>query len=253
MMRLVVEDGNLAGHGFDLKRPTIVIGRGRDCDIILDEHQVSRQHARLQQTPQGWTLTDLGSTNGTLVNGRRLMPHQPHALRPGDRVSLGACVLALRSPEAASASARQPVSRPEGKPRPALLIGGALLIAVVLVGVVVAVVVLLQDKEEATAPDGPGGLDQLDEVIEIPTVLEGITTALPIPTELEDLVTEMPIPTDFEEMGTSLPIPTGLQELVTAIPTLPKLPMLPPGTPPPDLGASLPGAPAQASSAGAGQ
>ena len=253
MMRLVVEEGNLAGHGFDLKRPAIVIGRGRDCDIILNEHQVSRQHARLQQTPQGWTLTDLGSTNGTQVNGRRLTPHEPHALRPGDRVSLGACQLSLRSPEAAPSTARPPASRPGGKPRPALLIGGALLIAVVLVGVVVAVVVLLQDKEEVTAPDGPGGLDQLDELIEIPTSLEGITTALPIPTQLEDLVTEMPIPTDFEEMGTSLPIPSELQELVTAIPTLPKLPMLPPGTPSPLLGASLPGAPAQASNKGAGQ
>ncbi|NIV39978.1 MAG: FHA domain-containing protein, partial [Anaerolineae bacterium] len=47
MMRLVVEQGKLAGHGYDLTRSVIVIGRGQDCDIILDEHQVSRQHARL--------------------------------------------------------------------------------------------------------------------------------------------------------------------------------------------------------------
>ena len=253
MMRLVVEKGNLSGHGFDLRRSTIVIGRGRDCDIILNEQQVSRQHARLQKTPQGWMLTDLGSTNGTQVNGRPLMPHEPHALQAGDRVSLGACILNLRSLEAAPAAASPPLSRPSGKRRPALLVAGALLIAVVLVGAVVAVVVLLQDKEEATAPDGPGALDQLDEVIGIPTSLEGITAALPIPTQLEELVTQMPIPTDFEEMATSLPIPTGLQELVTAIPELPELPMLPPGTPPPVLGASRSDIPAQASSEGARQ
>ena len=78
-MRLVVEQGKLAGHGYDLTRSAIVIGRGRECDIILDEQQVSRQHARLQQTAQGWMLVDLGSTNGTQVNGQPLAAHTPRA------------------------------------------------------------------------------------------------------------------------------------------------------------------------------
>lgn len=252
MMRLVVEQGKLAGYGFDLKRSTIVLGRGRDCDIVLDEHKVSRQHARLQQVPQGWVLTDLGSTNGTQVNGRPLMPHEPHVLKAGDRVSLGDCVLALRPTEAVSDIAGPSKSRPKGKPHPALLIGGAILIAVVVVGVVVGLVVLLQGKAEETAPGATNPLDVLDEVLEIPTSLEGITTALPIPTQLEELATGMPIPTSIEEMATSLPVPTELQELVTSIPELPELPLLPPGTPPPLLDASLSGAPAQSSSHGAG-
>lgn len=256
MMRLVVEQGKLAGHGFDLERSVIVIGRGADCDIVLDEHQVSRQHARLLQTPQGWMLTDLGSTNGTQVNGQPLRPHEPVTLQPGDRVSLGACVLALRAPAAVPEIAGPQESRPGKRPGPALMIVGAIFIAVLLVGIVAGLVVLLQDKEEEAAPGGGSPLEGLDEVIEIPTLIEGITTALPIPTQLEELATAMPIPTDLEEAATSLPVPTQLQELVTALPELPELPelpMLPPATPPPLVGAALSGAPAQAISQGAGQ
>lgn len=42
----------------------VIIGRGRECSVVLLEHNVSRQHARLQYGGHGWTLTDLGSTNG---------------------------------------------------------------------------------------------------------------------------------------------------------------------------------------------
>jgi len=241
MMRLVVEQGKLAGMGFDLERPAIVIGRGQDCDIILDEHQVSRRHARLQQTPQGWTLTDLGSTNGTQVNGRPLAPHQPYTLQPGDRVSLGAAVLVLKAPATDGPQAAQSrAGASKGKPRPALLVVGALLIALLVVGAVVALVLVLQDKEEETAPAGVNPLDQLDEVIEgVPTMLEGIVTALPaLPTQLEELTTALPIPTDLKEMGTALPVPTQLEELITAIPELPPLPMQAPSTPEPDTGAA---------------
>jgi len=239
MMRLVVEKGKLAGNGFELERPSIVIGRGQDCDIILDEHQISRRHAQLQQTPQGWMLVDLGSTNGTQVNGLPLRAQQPHAIQPGDRISVGACELVLRS---AAARAPELPAGPRGRAsRPALLIVGAVLITVVLVGVVVAIVVTLRDKEGETTPGGLNPLDQVDEVIEIPTLIEGITTALPVPTGLEDLATAIPVPTGLEDMATSLPVPTQIQELVTALPDIPELPMLPPATPPPLVGASLSG------------
>ncbi len=239
-MKLVVEQGKLAGHAFGLERPVIVIGRGRDCDIILDEHQVSRQHARLQQTSQGWMLLDLGSTNGTRVNGRPLMPREPYALRPGDRISLGACVMALEPPATAPPVVQPQTSQRAGKPRPALVIVGALLIAAVLVGAAVGLVLLLQDNKEEDAPAGTGPLDQIDEVLEVPTIIEGIATAIPIPTALEELATDMPIPTDLEELATSLPVPTQLQELVTALPEPPQLPALLPATPPPLVGAAFP-------------
>lgn len=240
MMRLVVEQGKLAGYGFDLERSEIVIGRGQDCDIVLDEHQVSRQHARLQHTPRGWTLVDLGSTNGTQVNGQPLRANQPYTLQPGDRVTLGNSVLVLQRPEADAA--HSPKGPQKGKPHPALLAAVGLLIVAVLAGIVVGLVLLLQDKEEETAPGGLDPLDQVEELLPLPTVIEGIATALPIPTELEEFATAMPIPTEFEEMKTSLPVPTELQDIVTALPIEPpKLPMLVPATPPSPAGASIPG------------
>ena len=235
MMRLVVEEGKLAGHGYDLTRPVIVIGRGQDCDIILDEHQVSRHHARLQQTAQGWTLVDLGSTNGTQVNGQPLAAHEPRPLQPGDRVALGSAVLSLQQPVASEPA---PQVRPQrNTPHPALLIAGAALIAIVLVGVVVGLVLLLKGTDGETAPGGLDPLEQVEEMLPIPTLIEGITTALPVPTQLEELATSLPIPTDLEDMKTSLPIPTQLEDLVTRLPIEPpKLPMQIPATPPPPAG-----------------
>lgn len=236
MMRLVVEQGTLEGYGFDLERSEIVIGRGQSCDIVLDEHQVSRQHARLLHTPQGWTLVDLGSTNGTQVNGQPLRANQPYGLQPGDRVTLGNSVLVLQQP---TADAAQPK---KGKPHPALLAAGGLLIVVVLAGIVVGLVLLLQDKEEETLPEVLDPLDQVEELIPVPTLLEGMATALPIPTEFEEFATAMPIPTEFEEMQTSLPVPTELQDLATALPIEPPtLPMQILATPPPPSSASVPG------------
>jgi hypothetical protein len=223
MMRLAVEQGKLAGYGFDLERPAILVGRGRDCDIILDEHQVSRKHARLHNTPQGWMLTDLGSTNGTRVNGQQLPAGQPRALQPGDRITLGTTALALKGTRQDGAVPQKSPQR--GKPHPALLVAGALLAAAVLVGIVVVLVLALQDKGEP-AIDGPGSLDQVYDTLPIPTLIEGIATALPVPTQLEALETALPGSTAMEDMKTSLPIPTQLEELVTALPIpMPELPI----------------------------
>jgi len=63
------------------------IGRSRDCDIVLDDTGVSRRHAEIRPGPDGWTVADLGSTNGLRVNGQDVRGAQP--LRAGDRVELG--------------------------------------------------------------------------------------------------------------------------------------------------------------------
>ena len=63
------------------------IGRSHDCDIVLDDAGISRHHADVRPGPDGWTVEDLGSTNGVLLNGRRI--HEPQPLRPGDRIELG--------------------------------------------------------------------------------------------------------------------------------------------------------------------
>jgi Protein of unknown function (DUF3662)/FHA domain len=64
------------------------IGRSRDCDMVLDDAGVSRRHAEIRPGPDGWTVADLGSTNGVLVNGQPIHRSQ-HVLYPGDRVELG--------------------------------------------------------------------------------------------------------------------------------------------------------------------
>jgi hypothetical protein len=64
-----------------------VIGRSRDCDVVLDDAGVSRRHAELRPGPDGWAVHDLGSTNGLRVNGRQVRGTSP--LQSGDRVELG--------------------------------------------------------------------------------------------------------------------------------------------------------------------
>lgn len=63
-----------------------VIGRSRECDVVLADPNASRRHAEIRRDREGWIVRDLGSTNGTLVNGRRV---QVARLRPGDRLTLG--------------------------------------------------------------------------------------------------------------------------------------------------------------------
>ncbi len=64
-----------------------VIGRSRDCDIVLEDAGISRRHAELRPGPDGWTIQDLGSTNGVIVNGQEIRGAQP--VHTGDRVELG--------------------------------------------------------------------------------------------------------------------------------------------------------------------
>lgn len=64
-----------------------VIGRSRGCDIVLEDAGVSRRHAKISPSSQGWMIEDLHSTNGVSVNGQRL-PGGAAMLRDGDRIEL---------------------------------------------------------------------------------------------------------------------------------------------------------------------
>jgi hypothetical protein len=64
----------------------VVIGRSRDCDVVLADPNISRRHAELRPSRRGWAIIDLGSTNGVKVNGRRVADA---LLEPGDRITLG--------------------------------------------------------------------------------------------------------------------------------------------------------------------
>jgi len=69
------------------------IGRELTCDMTLGDETVSRWHASLERGPNGWLLDDLGSTNGTRVNGWRVS--SPYLVRAGDLVSFGGVTFVL--------------------------------------------------------------------------------------------------------------------------------------------------------------
>jgi hypothetical protein len=75
------------------------IGRHGRCDLVIADLTVSRLHARLERSPDGWLLTDLSSTNGTRVNGWRVRDQV--RVRPGDVVSFGDAQYSLTAPDGA--------------------------------------------------------------------------------------------------------------------------------------------------------
>lgn len=85
--RLIERSGPNPGETFELDKEVITMGRDVTNDVVLADPEVSRQHARINRTPGGYVLEDLGSTNGSFVNGERLVA--PRVLNPGDLIGLG--------------------------------------------------------------------------------------------------------------------------------------------------------------------
>jgi hypothetical protein len=85
--QLIMRTGPTPGKVFELGKNEIFIGRDVSNDIVVNDSEVSRKHARLVTQAGGLVVEDLGSTNGTFVNGQRLMG--PHVLRPGEVIMLG--------------------------------------------------------------------------------------------------------------------------------------------------------------------
>lgn len=86
-----------AAPTFVLSQPTAVLGRSVDCDLRVTDPGVSRRHVELRRDGGRVTLRDLGSTNGTLVNGSRAIETE---LRDGDRIRVGSTTLVFRAGEA---------------------------------------------------------------------------------------------------------------------------------------------------------
>ena len=70
----------------------LLLGRSPGCQLVFDDDTVSRRHAELRFCEGRWMLRDLGSSNGTWVNGRRIMEAE---VAPGDEVQLGGCAVRL--------------------------------------------------------------------------------------------------------------------------------------------------------------
>ncbi len=101
MMRLVGVRGELSGQCFPLGREPISIGRGVRNHVVLATPLASRTHAQLVWEDGGWTLYDSGSSNGTIVNGRRIQA--AHRLGPGDEIAVGEEVLRFEATAAPAA------------------------------------------------------------------------------------------------------------------------------------------------------
>ncbi|MFQ6101872.1 MAG: FHA domain-containing protein [Anaerolineae bacterium] len=88
--RLVMSQGPQPGQTFMLEHDLLTLGRDPANSIVIDDPQVSRQHARIMRQGSLMVIEDLGSTNGTFVNGVRLTG--PHTLANGDMIGLGDAV-----------------------------------------------------------------------------------------------------------------------------------------------------------------
>ncbi len=82
-------------HDVVLRGDRMVVGRLSSCDVCLQDKNTSRQHAAFVRDGAGWAVEDLGSTNGTLVNGRAV---DRMALRDGDLIVVGITELIYHEP-----------------------------------------------------------------------------------------------------------------------------------------------------------
>lgn len=110
--------GGTPKSGYPLNKEQILIGRDVRCDIMFKDESVSRRHAEVIRLAEGYLLRDLGSRNGTFVNGQRI---QEYLLQEGDSLSLGDVDLvfeaprhpAMAGPESPGAVAGRPLLSPE--------------------------------------------------------------------------------------------------------------------------------------------
>ena len=111
--RLIVRRGPQPNQVYELNKGIITLGRDITNDIVINDPEVSRHHCRLTQGGGGYTLEDLGSTNGTFVNGQRLTGARP--LSNGDTIGLGETVtLAYEALVAGMQAATMATSAPPG-------------------------------------------------------------------------------------------------------------------------------------------
>lgn len=92
--RLVVVEGPLRGTTLNLAQAPVLIGRSPECTLVLSDDFASGRHARLTPTEGGWVVEDLGSTNGTQLDGAPL--GGPRPAQAGSLLKIGRTVIELR-------------------------------------------------------------------------------------------------------------------------------------------------------------
>jgi hypothetical protein len=128
--QFVMHSGPNTGKVYPLEAPEIIIGRDASNVIAINDAEVSRKHAKLILQASAYVIQDLGSTNGTFINGQRITGSQE--LKPGDTVTLGenivlmyetvfdpnATVISSAQGQMTVAPVRKPVSTPMPTPAP---------------------------------------------------------------------------------------------------------------------------------------
>jgi len=127
--RITVRQGPVPGKVFDLVKDVLTIGRDMSNDVVINDAEVSRNHGRLTSQSGGYLIEDLASTNGTFVNGQRLIG--PKLLNPGDVICLGETIVmeysyvadagatVVASAPSPRMSAEPPTAPPPPAPEPA--------------------------------------------------------------------------------------------------------------------------------------
>lgn len=134
--QLVMRTGPNPGRAYPLEGNEVIVGRDTSNQVAINDAEVSRKHARLSMHGGAYMLEDLGSTNGTFVNGQRLT--SPVVLNSGDSISFGENIVllyesaydpnatAISSSKASrtEAKARKPTPAPVPAPAPAPVYSG---------------------------------------------------------------------------------------------------------------------------------
>lgn len=97
---LTITNGPQEGQTIPLLLESLTIGRSTSnatWQILLQDPSVSRPHARLQKKNSVWYLTDLGSSNGTRLNNKRIAPNEETRLQAGDKIEFGGSILLFRT------------------------------------------------------------------------------------------------------------------------------------------------------------
>jgi pSer/pThr/pTyr-binding forkhead associated (FHA) protein len=181
------------GQQYTLLQGENIIGRGSDCDLRLNSEKASRRHACIRWDGRQASIMDLGSTNGTRLNGERLVPNRSYALNPGDHLELGGPDARL---DVGLSSVALPAVTPAPLPEPAIqpakrlplwafVLGGAALLLVI-----VAAVLLYLNGRPPKAVSTATNVETPEAVVEKAVVIATqasqavapIATALSMPT-----------------------------------------------------------------------
>lgn len=117
MIQIIINSPGKKPAKAKLDNAAYLIGSAADCHIRLDRPEISAYHAQLIVQSSRIQLMDLGSSNGTIVNGNPLYPHEPYDIRPGDKFDIGRINIEL-TPEAAQEPVPPAASAQSSQPSP---------------------------------------------------------------------------------------------------------------------------------------